>query len=613
MCGFVGYCNTGFSESNNQRIIKEMADTIKHRGPDDESYYIDDSMVFGFRRLAIIDLEHGKQPMTDTITERVLQFNGEIYNYQEIRAFLEEKGYVFETESDTEVILRGYDYFGEKIVTQLRGMFAFVIWDKKANKLFGARDHFGIKPLYYYQADGEFVFGSEIKGLLPHPKLKKAFNETILADYLSMEYTTDQTTFFKDIYKVMPGHYFCYDLTNKEMSTTRYFDPVYPIQKQTREEETRKIEQAVEESVSAHLIADVEVGSFLSSGVDSSYILKTASEQQNIQSFSVGYEEEKFSELSYSTDFSDSIAVKNTSRKISADDFMNAIPNIQYHMDEPLSNPSAIPLYFVAQTASEKVKVVLSGEGADELFGGYNRYLDAIPYSKYDKTPRRIRVSLAKLAKKMPAMKGKRFLVRGALPIEERNFRIDYVFSFNERNQLLKNQQLNKDLHQETKKIFEKAPMKDEIHEMMYFDFHTWLPYDILLKADRMSMANSLELRVPFLDKEVMKVAATLPSKDLIQKNKTKVALRETANKKLAEHVANKPKLGFPSPLAEWIKREDIRADIQFAFHTDFAKTYFDQAYLDQLLEDHCAGKKANMRKIWSVYTLIVWYYQFFD
>lgn len=612
MCGFVGYRNSTLTASSGKGVIKSMAEAIKHRGPDDESYFTDESLTLSFRRLSIIDIEHGKQPMIDSKNDRVLMFNGEIYNYKEIRSFLQEKGYLFLTESDTEILLHGYDYFREELLSHLRGMFAFVIWDRKTKKIFGARDQFGIKPLYYYHKDQNFLFGSEIKALLLHPGLEKEFNEEVLSEYLSMEYTTDETTFFKNIYKVLPGNYFIYDVETDHYDEKRYFSHSYALKEESFEESVNGIEKIVEDSVAAHLISDVEVGSFLSSGVDSSYVLKTASERQPIASFSVGYEEEKYSELSYSDAFSENIQVENTCSKISADDFMEAVPMVQYHMDEPLSNPSAVPLYYLAQMASKQVKVVLSGEGADELFGGYNQYLESIPYSKYEKIPKGVRKGIANFARKMPEMKGKRFFIRGALPLKDRYFRIDYVFSFNEREQLLKDKHLNKNHFFKTHHLFHQCDANDQIHQMMSFDFHTWLPYDILLKADRMSMAHSLELRVPLMDKEVMKVVNSLTKEKLVKSNETKVALREAAKRKIESHVADKPKLGFPSPLTDWIKKEPIKGKISAAFRSDFAKKYFDQLYLHQLLESHCTGKKTNMRKIWSIYSLVVWYDQYF-
>jgi len=614
MCGFVGYSRpTGnLSEEREQEIIKSMADAIKHRGPDDEGFYIDDAVSLGFRRLSIIDLEHGKQPMKDPSSGNVLVFNGEIYNYKELRKVLIDKGYSFATDSDSEVILHGYHCYGEKILGHLRGMFAFVILDKQKGKLFGSRDHFGIKPFYYYKHNEQFIFGSEIKGLIKHPDFEKEFNELVLDNYLSMEYTADENTFFKNTYKLLPGHFFEYNLTSHVLDIRPYFNHSYHSASASGMSIEDQIEKAVEESVEAHLIADVEVGSFLSSGIDSSYILETAHEIQDIQSFSIGYKEEKYSELSYAQDFSKQIGVKNTSTNLSAKEYMDIVPKVQYHMDEPLSNPSAIPLYFLAKMASQHVKVVLSGEGADELFGGYNQYLESIAYSRYQKTPAAIRKVLADAAKKLPRIKGQRFLIRGAREIEDRDFRIDYVFSYKERKQLLRNPAMIKNQYKKNRKIFSGCNKEEQIYKMLYFDFHTWLPNDILLKADKMTMANSLELRVPFLDKKILRLASGLKPGQYVEKNRTKAALRKAANRKLPKSVSEKTKLGFPSPLAEWIRQEPFKSMILDAFHSEFARNYFNIDYLEALVEDHCLEKAANMRKIWSIYSLIIWYEQYF-
>ncbi|HEU5141232.1 MAG TPA: asparagine synthase (glutamine-hydrolyzing) [Bacillales bacterium] len=610
MCGFVGYSVS--EQGEDQTIIKDMADRISHRGPDDEGFFIDDNMALGFRRLSIIDLDHGKQPLYNEDESKVLVFNGEIYNYQELRDDLINKGHQFSTDTDSEVLIHGYEEYGTSLFSKLRGMYAFVIWDRTEHKLVGARDIFGIKPFYYYHDGQAFMFASEIKGFLPHPQFQKQFNEAHLAEYLSFEYVPSNETLFQHVYKLTPGQYFEYQ--DGKFQTYPYHEMRYDTdQSKTMDEYVDLIAETFQESVKMHEISDVEIGSFLSSGIDSSYVLNEVAKTSKIKSFSVGYEEEAYSELSYSTAFAEQIGVDNIARKISADDFFSAAPKVQYYMDEPLCNPSAVPLYFLTDEASQHVKVVLSGEGADELFGGYNRYKEALVYEKYQKLPRGLRVALAKLAEKLPNIKGRRFLIQGAKPLKERFFRIDYVFNHDERQRILKNKSLNKQCAPVTEKWFEQSKHLDQETQMQYLDLHTWLIYDILLKADRMSMAHSLELRVPFLDKELLEVALKIPTQYRVTNENTKVALRKAANRELPDRTANKKKLGFPSPLAVWMKQDKFYDMIKAKFTSGIANRFFEVDELIRLLEDHRAGLAANMKKIWSIYCFILWYEQYFE
>lgn len=609
MSGFVGY--TINERTNNENLIKEMADQIYHRGPDDEGYFVDRQIALGFRRLSVIDPEKGKQPIYNEDQSKVLVFNGTIYNYRELRDELMKKGHTFRTEGDAEVLLHGYEEYGMDFLEKIRGPFAFVIWDSSQQKIIGARDIFGVKPFYYYDDGNSFLFCSEIKGFLPHPSFKREFNEAHLAEYLSFEYIPSEETLFKNVYKLLPGHYFQYK--NGSLEIHQYHTFQFEMdESKSLEEYIDTIDKTFQESVKVHQISDVEIGGFLSSGIDSSYVHYEASRSYPIKSFSVGYEEEQYSELGYSTEFAQHLGLENYALKISADDFFNAAPRVQYYMDEPLSNPSSVPLYFLAKNASQHVKVVLSGEGADELFGGYNQYKEALIYEKYQKLPLGIRKLFASLAKKMPKMKGRRFLIRGAQPLRERYFRIDYVYNYEERHRLLKDKSLNKDCAPLTERYFEESAHLNQQTQMQYFDFHTWQVYDILLKADRMTMAHSLEVRTPFLDKELLKIALKLPSKYKVTKENTKVALRKAALRKLPPKTANKKKLGFPSPLAAWMKQDKYYEMIKDKFSSEVAVRFFEKEELLRMLEEHRKGNEANMQKIWSVYCFILWYEQYF-
>ena len=612
MCGFAGYIHN-YGTFDKEEVIHKMADRIKHRGPDDAHYYIDDGIALGFRRLSIIDLEGGRQPILNEDGSLVLLFNGEIYNYQELREELIKAGHVFTTKTDSETILHGYEEYGKKILDRLRGMFAFIIWNKNTKELFGARDIFGIKPFYYYKKGKEFMFGSEIKSFLSHPNFEKELDEDMIPLYLSYEYSPDERTIFKNVFKLPGAH--CFTYKNGELKVERYYKIEYKIEDdKSLEYWEDAITKEFTESVSMHQIADVEVGCFLSSGVDSSYVVKEISKgTKKVKTFSVGYEEEKYSELPYAQDFSNVIGVPNIANKVSADEFFDAVPEIQYYMDEPLPNPSEIPLYFLAKNARRYVKVVLSGEGADELFGGYPMYLAGGHFDHYShKVPRPVRKVLGTVAKHCPNFKGKNFLVRGAMEPYQRFMRANYVFQSAERQKFLKRPIASKVPEEYSKRYFDEVSNLDEPTQLQYVDMHTWMIYDILLKADRMSMANSLELRVPFLDKKMLDLSTRIPSRYRAANETTKIALRGAAIKQLPERTANKKKLGFPVPLNDWLREDKYYNKVKTAFQSDIAEKFFVTSELMKLLDDHKSGKALNMQKIWSFYTFILWYEQFF-
>ncbi|WP_283678307.1 asparagine synthase (glutamine-hydrolyzing) [Lentilactobacillus sp. Marseille-Q4993] len=609
MCGFVGFVNQKDVPAD---TINNMADRIKHRGPDDEAYFSDDKVSMGFRRLSIIDLAHGRQPMKNTDGSKVLTFNGEIYNYKEIREELKELGYEFRTDVDSEVLIHGYDAWGPDLLQKLRGMFAFAIYDSKTGEVFGARDHFGIKPLYYYDDGDTFLWASEIKAFLEHPNFKKQLNVALLPIHLSFEFIPSRETMFKNVFKLLPGQYFLHKNGKTETHLYYKFNYDHIDESQTIEEDADKIEKLVDDSVSAHMIADVEVGSFLSSGIDSSYVLNEAAKLKPIQSFSIGFKHSKYSELSWSTEFAKEIKQKNTPIYMNGDDYFDILPTMMYYMDEPLSNPAAIQLYYLTKRTSQSVKVALSGEGADEFFGGYNTYLEAIPFDRYQKfVPKPIRKGLAAVARRMPRFHGKRFLVRGAQPLSERYYRVNYVFNYDDRNKVLKDPTINRDSGAYTQHIFDDVKGKDEMTQMQYFDINTWLPYDILHKADRMSMANSLEVRVPLVDKKVAEFASTMPVKTRITTDETKISLRTAAQRQLPKKTALKEKLGFPSPIASWINDPKYHERIVNTFHSDTGRKFFNVDELDRLLEEHANGK-SNMQKIFTIYTFILWYQVYF-
>ena len=603
MCGIVGFID---KSKDKKKIIKDMADLIIHRGPDSDGYYVDDNIALGFRRLSIIDLGTGSQPIFNEEKDKVIIFNGEIYNYQIIKEDLLAKGHKFTTKADTEVILHGYEEYGEKILNKLRGMFAFVIYDIKTKELFGARDFFGIKPFYYYIDDEVFMFGSEIKSFLGNPNFKKEFNKEMLPLYLSFQYSALEDSFFKNVYKLKPGCYFKYK--DGKFKLEKYYNlELEPYEDRSFDDFKDGIRDLLNDSVKAHKVSDVEVGSFLSSGVDSSLIATISSVNKT---FTVGWDNNNYSEIDYAKDLSKKIKVKNISKKISKSEYFEKFPMIQYYMDEPLADPSAIALYFVAEIASKHVKVCLSGEGADEIFGGYNIYQEPFTVSWYYKIPFPIRKFIGVLATPFRNHSGFNFLIRRGKKIEDRYIGNAFIFDTYEIDKVL-NHKSNKKYTDLTKPYYKHCKNYDDVMKMQYIDFNFWLVGDILLKADKMSMANSLEVRVPYLDRVLVDYARHLPTKYKVNEKVTKYAFREVAKEVLDKKVANKKKLGFPVPIRVWLREEDTYNLVKNTFLE--GSEFFNTKYLIKLLDDHKNEKRDNSRKIWTIYTFLVWYKQYFN
>ena len=594
---------------------------IIHRGPDSGGSYIDGDIALGFRRLSIIDLEQGDQPILNEDSSKILLFNGEIYNFRSIREKLVEAGHIFKTKTDSEVLLHGYEEYGKNLLNMLRGMFAFVIWDKNTKELFGARDFFGIKPLYYSLSGKSFLFGSEIKSFLPHPHFKKELNTAALENYLTFQYSPQTECFFKNVYKLPAAH--CFTYKNGELNIERYWEIKFEAdEKPDLESWVNKISDTFHDSVEAHKIADVEVGSFLSSGVDSSYVAAVADVDKT---FTVGFgKDEKYNEIGWAKEFSKAIGKENTSKVISPEEYWGSLEKIQYHMDEPLADPAAVALYFVCNIASQKLKVVLSGEGADEIFGGYNVYSEP-DGTFYDKLPKGLKRGIGNIAGKLPAHRGVNFFIRKGKELEERFIGNAYMFTPEERKQLLKIKTDAPDPTVITKPFYDKVKDKDEVTKMQYLDLHLWMTGDILLKADKMSMANSLELRVPFLDKEVMAVAEKIPRKyrvthkettDEHTKYITKYAMRLAAKKDTPPQTAKtaaKKKLGFPVPIRVWLREDKYYNIVKDKFTGTAARKFFNCDILMKLLDDHKNGKCDNSRKIWTIFIFLVWYGVYFE
>lgn len=607
MCGFVGFTN---KINDSSMILGKMMDRIKHRGPDSEGKFINEQIAMGFRRLSLIDLsENGSQPIFNEDKSKVLTFNGEIYNFKELREQLENAGHKFYTKTDSEVLIHGYEQWGKDLLCKLRGMFAFVIYDKKSGEIFGARDFFGIKPLYYAEMNGTFMWGSEIKSFLDHPHFKKELNTSVLESYLTFQYSPTSETFFKSVYKLPAAH--CFTYKDGKLNVERYWEIKFKAnQKPDLEEWVNKISDTFKNSVNVHKFADVEVGSFLSSGVDSSYV---AAEADVDKTFTVGFgEDEKYNEIGYAKEFSKYIHKDNYSKVVSPEEYWGSLEKIQYHMDEPLADPAAVALFFVCQIASEQVKAVLSGEGADEIFGGYNIYHNPADMASYFKIPRPIRKAVGAVAEKLPHKHGVNYLIRGSKDLDERFIGNAYMFSEKERKEILKIRTDAPDAMAITKPFYDKVRDQDQVTQMQYLDLHLWMTGDILLKADKMSMAHSLELRVPFLDRKVMELAEQIPDRFRVTPENTKYAMRIAALRACPPQTANKKKLGFPVPIRVWLKEDKYYNIVKEKFTSKESEQFFNTDKLVQLLDDHRAGKYDYSRKIWTVFSFLIWYDVYF-
>lgn len=608
MCGIAGFMG---QVENRADVIRNMTEVITHRGPDSDGFFTDDNISMGFRRLSIIDLGAGHQPIYNEDKSLVLTFNGEIYNYKDLRKELIAKGHKFYTDTDSEVLVHGFEEWKEDMLPKLRGMFGFAIYNTKDNSLFIARDFFGIKPMHYTQIGDDFVYASEIKSILEYPKFEKKFNKKALDSYLSFQYAVPPETFFEGVYCLMPGHYLWYK--DGEVETTRYFEARFnPDEEMTEEEAVDKIEKVFENSVNAHKIADVEVGCFLSSGVDSSYVSTYFADQKT---FTVGFDfGEKYNEISWAKNLSEKIGVEHHTHLISSEEFWDAVPTVQYHMDQPLADPSCIALYFVSRLASHYVKVVLSGEGADELFGGYTCYNDPRVFKIYQTiVPHCIRKAIRAICRKLPDIKGRDYLIRACDKLEERYIGNAFMYDYKQKQELLKDPSIATRPQDLTRKYYYRCRKYDDVTKMQYLDINMWMVGDILLKADRMSMANSLELRVPFLDKEVFKVASSLPTKLRCNKHNTKYAMRKAAVRHMPEATAEKEKLGFPVPTRVWLRDEKYYNVVKTKFKGKTAEKFFNTDVLVSWLDSHFSGKEDNSRRVWTIYVFLVWYDIYFD
>ena len=606
-----GFCGFSGNIENKQSIIDKMLKKIQHRGPDGSNTYSNEKITLGFNRLSFIDLStKGMQPMFNEDKNLVMVADGLIYNYVNLKEDLIEKGHIFSSETDAEVLVHLYEEYGAEMLNMLRGMFSIVIYDINNDEIFAARDCFGIKPFYYTIIDKNIVFASEIKSLLEYPGFKKEMNEEALMNYLAFQYSVLPETFFKGVYKLAPAHYMT--IKNGEINQTKYFEIKFAPEKMGLQDCVNDINKTLLESIELHKIGDVPVGSFLSSGVDSSYVAATIG---NAKTFTVGWlNNERYNEINYAKKLTEAKGIEHYSKVITSDEYWDSFGKIQYHMDEPLADPSAVALYFASKLASEHVKTSMSGEGVDEFFGGYNIYMEPLDLKIALLLPYPIRKFIGKLMELLPFnFKGKNYLIRASKPVEERFIGNAKMFSQSERSAILKNPGENYPPSKLTKPVYDRNSHHDDVTKMQLIDLHFWAVGDILLKADRMSMANSLEVRMPFLDKEVFKLASRIPTSYKVNRTSTKYAFRLAAKEHVPDETADKKKLGFPVPTRVWLKEDKYYNRVKKAFESETADKYFNKPALIKLLDEHKTGKKDNGRKIWTVYTFLVWHHEFFE
>jgi len=604
MCGFCGiWQEKGPVE---EELLTKMREKMYHRGPDEGKNFLNTHLGLGFRRLKIIDLLTGGQPMSNEDGTLWLVCNGEIYNYKSLREKLQRKGHRFSTQSDSEVILHLYEEKETGCLEHLRGMFAFALWDKKKQRLFGARDRFGIKPFYYLERPGLLAFASEIKALAELPFFPREVEETAFCDYLTFQYVPEPRTMFSGVYRLPPAHYLLKH-PGKPLEIKRYWQIRFNPSPATPEYYLEGIREKLREAVRLHLASDVPRGAFLSSGVDSAIIAALARELEPISTFSVGYAEERFSELREARETAAFLETDHCEYIITPEEFLKLLPELVWHFDEPVADPAGISLFFVARLAREKITVVLSGEGADEVFAGYGIYREPFALAPLHKLPAYLRRCLYRLEKFLPeGVPGKNYLARGGRPLEERFLGNAKIFSPQEKKHISR-LEINPSPFRITAPLYRQVEGLDDVTRMQYIDLHTWMPGDILVKADKMTMANSLELRVPYLDHCVFEFAASIPPEYKVRGKTTKWALREAFKDILPPAAINRPKRGFPVPTREWMKRPDFRR-LFLELLAGNGGSWFQIGNVKKLLNEHLEGKADAGRKLWVILIFLLWH-----
>ncbi|WP_280504977.1 asparagine synthase (glutamine-hydrolyzing) [Nocardia farcinica] len=626
MCGLLGFLTADAATSEVVDQVYNALHCMRHRGPDERGTWHDDHLVFGFNRLSIIDIEHSHQPLRwgppESPERYALTFNGEIYNYLELReelsaAHAAEFGDapMFRTEGDSETIVAAFHYWGVDAVAKLRGMFAFAIWDTERGELFLARDPFGIKPLFLATGPGGTAFGSEKKSLLdllPALRLGDELDPRALEHYTVLQYVPEPETLHKGIRRLESGTY-AVVRPGAEPQITRYFTPrftVRPFTPGSEQARYNEIAAALEDSVAKHMRADVTVGSFLSGGIDSTAVAALAMRHNpNLITFTTGFEREGYSEVDVAAESAAAIGARHIVKVVSPAEFAAAIPEIVWYLDDPVADPALVPLYFVAKEARKHVKVVLSGEGADELFGGYTIYREPLSLKPFEYLPKGLRRLAGRLSERIPdGTRGKSLLHRGSLTLEERYYGNARSFSDAQLRAVLREFRPEWTHQDVTAPIYAQSRGWDPVARMQHLDLFTWLRGDILVKADKMTMANSLELRVPFLDNEVRRVAEQLPYDQKLTKETTKYALRQALEGIVPAHVLHRAKLGFPVPLRHWLRGTELYDWAHAQIADSQTDHLLDKAAITSMLVEHREGRSDHSRRLWTLLVFMVWH-----
>ena len=619
MCGLLGMLAATGNVDKYVDALERSLPCMRHRGPDAAGTWHDGDAAFGFNRLSIIDLEHSHQPLRwgpeDEPDRYAMTFNGEIYNYVELREELKGLGYTFHTEGDGEPIVLGYHHWGKDVVNHLRGMFGIVIWDTHTKTMFAARDQFGIKPLYYATTEAGTVFASEMKCILEMADeigLELNLDRRAIEHYVDLQYVPEPESLHANIRRVESG---CTVTLRpgEDVVAERYFKPRFPVQQVKQGEEQQlfnRIAEALEDSVAKHMRADVTVGSFLSGGIDSTAIATLAKRHNpDLLTFTTGFEREGYSEVDVAAESAEAIGVEHIVKIVSPEEYAESIPKIMWYLDNPVADPSLVPLYFVAQEARKHVKVVLSGEGADELFGGYTIYKEPLSLAPFEKVPSPLRRGLGKLSQVLPeGMKGKSLLNRGSMTMEERYYGNARSFNFDQMQRVIPWAKREWDHREVTAPIYAQSKDFDPVARMQHLDLFTWMRGDILVKADKINMANSLELRVPFLDKEVFKVAESIPYDLKISHGTTKYALRKAMEQIVPAHVLHRKKLGFPVPMRHWLAGDELYGWAQDTINESQTEDIFNKKEVLEMLKEHRDGVSDHSRRLWTVLSFMIWH-----
>jgi asparagine synthase (glutamine-hydrolysing) len=617
MCGICGVVEPA-ARSVDPGPLSRMMDAMAHRGPDDAGVFTHGPVGLGFRRLSIIDLAGGNQPMRGEDGQVVSVVNGEIYNYRELREELGARGHRLVSSNDAEVVPHLYEEWGIDGISRLRGMFALAIRDERADRLYLARDHFGIKPLYYARDGGTLLFASEIRSLLASGRLRPSLDTQAVWHYFTFQYVPDPLTMWSGVYRLPPAHYLLFQ--NGALSLHRYwqlaFEPEPARAAPSLAQTAERIQDTLRDSVRRHMVSDVPRGAYLSSGIDSSFVVALMREREDVDTFSIGFSgnHREVNELGAARRIAEALGTRHHEVEVSPGEYRDLFARIVASQEEPIADPSAPALYFLAREARRHVTVILSGEGSDELFGGYPIYREPGALRPFEWMPPGLRGMVGRMARALPpGMKGRGYLERGARPLERRFIGNARMFTDDEKRDFLRVPDARglQDPYSVTDPYYAASARLDPVARMQTVDCHTWLPGDILMKADKMSMAHSLELRVPFLDVAVFEVASRLPVEFRVGRGTTKVALREAARGILPDEVVSRPKLGFPIPIREWIAA-DLHDFIHDVFQT-VQPAVMDTTYFEGLLNDAGTFVWNRNRKIWTAFTFLVWYQAYME